>query len=315
MLRAEPCCWHYACCGREHDVSLLIITDPGPDPDDVKALLIAAVGHRQGGGVHIAGVVANGGGEPLRRARLARCILDTIGAPDIPVAVGSPGVPTLAKPHEYAIDGYAEVDDSRLWDGAELIRSVLTGARRQSLTVLCISGLTDFADIISSEPALVRAKVKQVSIQGGLERDAASPSGYCADKSVNNTFDMDAANRVYAFCFAQGIPMTVTSRFAVPNIPMQLAKSFALRSECPVMHYLVRLTNTSAVRPQASRRMLGSLTAQHAMSPSMLVHVRSTLSCRPMRSISVSPACGRSSAQASCQLDAPSAGSLRHFAA
>lgn len=32
--------------------------------------------------------------------------------------------------------------------------------------------------------------------------------------------------------------MTVTSRFAVPLLPMQLARSFAERTNCPVMAYL-----------------------------------------------------------------------------
>ena len=32
--------------------------------------------------------------------------------------------------------------------------------------------------------------------------------------------------------------MTVTSRHAVPVIPMQLARSFAERTDCPVMRYL-----------------------------------------------------------------------------
>ena len=32
--------------------------------------------------------------------------------------------------------------------------------------------------------------------------------------------------------------MTVTSRLAVPLLPMQLAKSFALRTKCPIMSYL-----------------------------------------------------------------------------
>lgn len=32
--------------------------------------------------------------------------------------------------------------------------------------------------------------------------------------------------------------MTVTSRYAVPLLPMQLAKSFATRTKCPVMSYL-----------------------------------------------------------------------------
>ena len=49
---------------------------------------------------------------------------------------------------------------------------------------------------------------------------------------------MAAAEIVYRFCFERGVRMTVTSRYAVPLLPMQLARSFAERHSCPVMTYL-----------------------------------------------------------------------------
>jgi hypothetical protein len=50
----------------------------GPDPDDVKALLIAAILHNQGH-VWLRAVVCNGGSSARDRARLARCVLDHVG--------------------------------------------------------------------------------------------------------------------------------------------------------------------------------------------------------------------------------------------
>jgi hypothetical protein len=84
----------------------------------------------------------------------------------------------------------------------------------------------------------VLRKVQTVAVQGGLVADAAAAAGWAPDTSVNNDFDKAAAALVYAFCFAHGVPMTVTSRHAVPVIPMQLARSFADRTDCPVMRYL-----------------------------------------------------------------------------
>jgi hypothetical protein len=75
-------------------------------------------------------------------------------------------------------------------------------------------------------------------VQGGLERDRSRPSGWRADSSVNNLFDLAAADAVYAFCFAHNIRLTVVSRHAVPLLPMQFARSFAERTDCPVMRYL-----------------------------------------------------------------------------
>jgi hypothetical protein len=89
-----------------------------------------------------------------------------------------------------------------------------------------------------ARPELVRRKVATVAVQGGLVADASAPAGWAPDTSQNNEFDRAAAAAVYAFCFAHGLPLTVTSRHAVPTIPMQLARSFAERTACPVMRYL-----------------------------------------------------------------------------
>ncbi|KAG8470057.1 hypothetical protein KFE25_006512 [Diacronema lutheri] len=78
--------------------------------------------------------------------------------------------------------------------------------------MLLISGLRDFADIVLAQPGLVLRK--------------------------NNAFDLAAADVVYGFCFAHGIRMSVVSRNAVPLLPMQLARSFAVRTESEVLRYL-----------------------------------------------------------------------------
>jgi hypothetical protein len=57
---------------------------------------------------------------------------------------------------------------------------------------------------------------------------------------VNNLFDRGAAEALYDFCFeaAPALGLHVVSRFAVPLLPMRLARSFATRTDCPVMRYL-----------------------------------------------------------------------------
>jgi inosine-uridine nucleoside N-ribohydrolase len=195
----------------------------------------------------LVGVVCNGGtgDEPAARAALARCVLDTLGATAVPVAVGSSGQPYAPLAHEYALDGYTAAaarvgaDGARpLGRGAELIERVLRGSPAGSLTIVCISSLRDLADALRADGGLVRERVCRVAIMGGLERDPGAPHGYVPDTSVNNEFDREAAACVYGWCFTHGLPMSVVSRHAVPLLPMQLARSFAERTECPVMRYL-----------------------------------------------------------------------------
>ena len=194
---------------------VVVITDVGPDPDDVKALLVLAIAHRQGH-IRLSAVVANGGGRPARRAQLARLILDRIGEPAVPVGVGSAGVAIAEQPHECDLRGYDAVDPARLLDGKALLARTLARAAPRAIAMLLISGLRDFADIVLTQPELVLRKVRTVSIQGGLVPNAAAPSGFAADTSQNNAFDLAAADVVYGFCFAHGIRMSVVSRNAVP---------------------------------------------------------------------------------------------------
>jgi len=222
---------------------VVLITDPGPDPDDVKALLITAVMHKQHV-IQLKAVVTNGGGRPEQRARLAKSILDLVQLPDVPVGIGSVGNPYEPLPYEYDLVGVEDVPPSQLHTGDLLLQRIVEEAEPKSLTFVLISSLRDFADLVRRFPALVAEKVREVAIQGGLERvgpdEEADPQRppWRADSSTNNNFDMDAANAAYAFCFDYGVPMTVVSRHAVPKLPMQLARSFALRTECPVMTYL-----------------------------------------------------------------------------
>jgi hypothetical protein len=202
----------------------------------VKAIIVAAM-HHLAGEVNLRGVVCNGGAQPERRAKLARCLLDQIGAPDIPVGIGSAGKEHIAGAHEFDFDGIDGVDDSRLHDGVDLLLSALVAAEPHSLSFLLISSLRDFADCIIEHEELVLAKVQTVAIMGGLTRESPQHA-WKPDTSMNNYFDIEAAELVYRWCFENGVPMRVTSRHAVPMLPMGLACSFADVSDSTVMKYL-----------------------------------------------------------------------------
>jgi len=217
--------WRSPDTSRRLDVA--VVTDAGPDPDDVKALLVLAMAHRSGR-IRLAAVVANGGGQPGLRAQLMRLLLNRIGELGVPVGVGSLGVALAEQPHECALRGFAAVDPSRLLDGPALLLRTRVRAAPRSVAVLLISGLRDFADVVLAQPGLVQRKVRAVAIQGGLVPDAAAPFGFAPDTSQNNAFDPAAAAAVvYNFCFAQGIRMSFVSRDAVPVRCTRAARSCA----------------------------------------------------------------------------------------
>ncbi|KAG8463889.1 hypothetical protein KFE25_000057 [Diacronema lutheri] len=97
---------------RARALGFVLVTDPGPDPDDIKALLVAAVLHRHGR-IVLRAVIANGGQQADLRAKLARCVLDHVGVLDVPVGIGSAGSEYSAQAHEYQLEGFEEVDLAR----------------------------------------------------------------------------------------------------------------------------------------------------------------------------------------------------------
>jgi hypothetical protein len=188
---------------RREPFNLIIVTDVGPDPDDAKALLIAATLHKQRL-VNLRAVIANGGHQARERAALARSLLDLTGGKDVPVGVGTQGREYGPMPHEYSLMGFAEAlagapsegerdaahagptaAAGRISAGHALFVETLRRMPAGSVRVVCISSLRDFADVIEQHAELVLAKVRalarcricaQAVVRAGLRRALAAPS-------------------------------------------------------------------------------------------------------------------------------------------
>ena len=82
---------------------VLVVCDPGPDPDDVKVVITAARCHLNRD-LDIRGFVCNGGHQAVERATLARCVLAQVdhgsSLASIPVCAGTAGQPYTPKDHE-----------------------------------------------------------------------------------------------------------------------------------------------------------------------------------------------------------------------
>ncbi|KAJ1622605.1 hypothetical protein T492DRAFT_885003 [Pavlovales sp. CCMP2436] len=228
--------------------TIVLITDVGPDPYDVKALLLAATLHLQEQSV-LAAVVCNGGGrsasgetEARNRAALARCILDYLGLHDIPVGIGEATEASkhTPAPYEYDFPGFGKVDDARLHDGQTLLLQTLELVEARSLSLVVISALSDVSKLCESHSQLLRDKLASVTVMGGVELhpddeavDTASsvqavrtfppPVFLRPDTAANNTFDQ----------------LRVVSREVVPNIPMRIVRAAASEHPYdPLVRYL-----------------------------------------------------------------------------
>ena len=130
------------------------------------------------------------------------------------------------------------MSEADLSDGAWLLLKLLRDAGPRSLTFLMISAMTEMGQLMSTHPELVKEKVRHLCAMGGLQKNADGE--WEPDTAVNNMWDIDNAKLMYAFCFKHAIPMSVISRNAVPNLPMQLAKDYAGKEpNNAILQYLV----------------------------------------------------------------------------
>mmetsp|Transcript_4299 Transcript_4299/g.12114 ORF Transcript_4299/g.12114 Transcript_4299/m.12114 type:complete len:367 (-) Transcript_4299:356-1456(-) len=218
--------------------AVVLVSDPGPDPDDAKGILLAAHFH-MAKQVRLLGVICCGGGQSRERARLCRRILQLCYPRlKIPVAVGAQGAhkPHTPAPHEYDVPGFESTTTDGMPSGTALLRKLLAEAEDNSLTVEIQAAFTDVAEAIAADRGLFRRKVCRVCAMGGLRDPQAAE--WDADEAFNNELDREAANAVYRFCQSEGVSLTVVGRDAVPQLPMTQMRRIAATTQHPVMHYL-----------------------------------------------------------------------------
>lgn len=197
--------------------SLVVITDPGRDQDD-EDTLVALNRFVRMGVLDALGVVANLA-PSTKRAMLARGTLDKLGLPEIPVGIGTscnqPDDDGLA--YQWAVTYLAEKET--LLDGKALLRQTLERAQPGQIVLVLLSGLTDAADILRSEPALFQSRVRRVVFMGGIETDGDQvkvvDGQFRPDPTAQNVkFDVPSAEFLYRQLQLFGIPMTILTRHA-----------------------------------------------------------------------------------------------------
>ena len=221
---------------------VVLVADPGPYPDDVKGILLAAHFHFTKR-LKFLGVICCGGGESERRARLAKRILELCYPKlNIPVAIGSQGSESkrhTPAPHEYDIDGFAQTTTKGMPKGTDLLLSLLKQAKDRSVTIVVQAAFTDVADVLKENPDLFLKKVARVCAMGGIKDPANVTEPWLSDASFNNDLDEESANAVYQFCQTKGIPLSILGRDAVPPLSMTKMREVASRSNNhPAMVYL-----------------------------------------------------------------------------
>lgn len=228
---------------------LIIVTDPGKDPDDENTLVLVRwlMDQALAELVAVLAVLA----PSKQRARLAKGTLNKLLL-TAPVGIGSDCTvtDTGASDHEFQGVDYLAPEEE-LEDGQVLLVRKLKEADPKSIVWLIIAGQTDVAKLLREHEQLFSEKTDRVVIMGGVKRENAAAllnaDGFMEpDTAANNEFDADSAAFFYRRLQELSIPMTV------------LMPKAAYACKIPVHHYerLAATGNAVGIKLKASHKQL-----------------------------------------------------------
>lgn len=169
----------------------VLFTDPNKDPDDVVAYTIGKQ-LQVTGFVRLTDVAVTLGDASVReqRARLAKGVFNRLQLPDVRVSRGQdyPMSAKQAKDHaKFLQEGQglraesAEICDNSL----QALQERLMQAP-QGLSMVVIAGMTDAHALVDAHPALVRERVKSITIMGASSRPG-TPTAMCSPTHAPTT--------------------------------------------------------------------------------------------------------------------------------
>jgi hypothetical protein len=171
----------------------------------------------------------------IGRARLVRGTMTELGygrdLPDIPVGMGLGMIEKRGGepcPTDANCPYLAPLDQLHMGD--EKFVEILMDAPPQSVTLILQSGFTDAAALALFHGELLRSRVREVVIMGGVMatedgRSVALDNGLMVPNDANNnTFNYSAAQIFYTWCQQNNVPMVITTRHAagVAQVPFAL---------------------------------------------------------------------------------------------
>ncbi|KAH8049880.1 hypothetical protein JL722_11662 [Aureococcus anophagefferens] len=204
---------------------IVMFTDAGTDLDDEMAMIFARY-LIEFNFIDLLGVVSVLH-PSFKRAQLARGTMDMIGLHAVPVAFGTDGGDVAGRNEapDAASFSYMPPDGSErsfsLETGRTLLYRILVAAEPKSVGVVVIASLKDAALFLRDNEALFAAKVKEVSIMGGVTAASVDRGGLLEpDTAHNNVFDATAAAFFYRRCQELGVRLVVVGRDAAYQVPI-----------------------------------------------------------------------------------------------
>ncbi|AOD14302.1 outer protein Q [Xanthomonas fragariae] len=198
----------------------VLFTDPNKDPDDVVTYTIGKQ-LQVAGFVRLTDVAVTLGDADVRqeRARLAKGVFNRLQLPDVRVSRGQDYQMRAAQAKDHA--KFLQEGRALRAESGEICSNSLEAMKDrlmqtpQGLSMVVIAGMTDANALVQAHPDLVRERVKNITIMGGVEpvKDA---HGYVQPdaRAYNNATDLDAARGLYRQAQQLRIPLRIVTKEA-----------------------------------------------------------------------------------------------------
>lgn len=156
-------------------VPVILDTDMSGDCDDAGTLaLLHALADR--GECRLLAVVTNRKDKTSASAAAVDAINTYYGRPNLPIGTGKQTPTALQRTSTYAAALRDEFPndigpDDRAPDALDIYRQTLAAQPDGSVTICSVGALSNLAELVQCEPALVRTKVRQLVVMGGQYTD------------------------------------------------------------------------------------------------------------------------------------------------
>ncbi|WP_330873155.1 type III secretion system effector XopQ [Xanthomonas fragariae] len=198
----------------------VLFTDPNKDPDDVVTYTIGKQLQVEGF-VRLTDVAVTLGDADVRqeRARLAKGVFNRLQLPDVRVSRGQDYQMRAAQAKDHA--KFLQEGRGLRAESGDICSNSLEAMKDRlmqtphGLSMVVIAGMTDANALVEAHPDLVRERVKNITIMGGVEpvKDA---HGYVQPdaRAYNNATDLDAARGLYRKAQQLRIPLRIVTKEA-----------------------------------------------------------------------------------------------------
>jgi hypothetical protein len=200
------------------------------------------------------------------RAKAAKFIFEKMGAPDVPVAVGSDSTDKAIKLHDYEFKGIDEIQGTILYRKTTIVEKLeALEIKKEQCNIIVITSLRDLSELIKQHKSLVKTTISKFFFQGAWKTDHEQVETLIPDiQATNNKYNHNTTTYIYNWLRRGNISTYTTTRFSAvkATIDSQVFREAADRGHIAAQYIYKafgeqeRKFYEDAIKPPGERHML-----------------------------------------------------------